>query len=108
MLVLDYTWTVPAAGSSSPTLNGVEIKFGPSYTVLYATCSTLASTQSFSLQTAPTSTGPWIGEGSTSLPGTATVSGGALLRLTGPYRFVRPLLNSVSTGTYTFRLIGVE
>ena len=70
--------------------------------------STVAATQSFSLQTAAHSSGPWVTEGSTSVPGTATVTGAAVLRLVGPYAFVRPYINSASTGNYTFRLIAAR
>jgi len=104
MLELKQTWT---STGSSGGLTAVEAPFGVSYTALFCQASTLASTQSFALQTAQRSTGPWFTEGSTSIAATANVSAQAVLRLTGPYLWVRPYLNSESTGTYTLTLVAV-
>lgn len=106
MLEHDYQWT--SDGASSGGLTAVQIQAGCSQLVLYGQSSTLASTNSFALQSAQQSTGPWFTEGSTSFSATATVIGQSALRLTGPVRWVRPYLNSASTGTYTFRMIAVE
>ena len=113
MLEVDHTWVVPAAGSSL----GVSTNVAPSvvlklkvpclHVALYCQASTIASTQSFSLQTAQSSAGPWATEGSTAVSANGTSNSCDVLRLTGPYLFARPRLNSVSTGSYTFRLVGV-
>ena len=104
-VVIDQGWT---STGSSGALTAVEVKSPPSYSALYCECSTIASTQSFSVQTAAHSSGPWVSEGSTSIPATGSVTGAAVLRVTGPYGWVRPYLNSASTGDYSFRLIGVD
>ena len=104
-VVVDQGWT---STGSSGALAAIEIKSPPSQSVLYCECSTIASTQSFAFQTAAHSSGPWVTELSTSVPATGAVTGAAVLRLTGPYGYVRPYLNSASTGDYSFRLIGVD
>jgi hypothetical protein len=109
VILIDHVWAIPAAGSSSPTIDAIELKHeAPSYSALYCAASTLATTQSFSVQTAISTAGPWVTEGSTSLPATGNAAGANVLRLTGPYRCIRPVLNTASTGTYTFRLVAVE
>jgi hypothetical protein len=104
MLLIDQPWT---STGSSGGLDAVQVPDGVTESVLYAETSTIATTQSFSLQTGLASTGPWFTEGSTALAATANVAAIAALRLTGPYKWVRPYINSASTGTYRFRLIGV-
>lgn len=104
MLEVNHTWT---STGSSGALTAYEVQAGVTQSVLYCQASTLASTQSFSLQTAISSAGPWFTEGSTSVAATASATALANLRLTGPYTWVRPYLNSASTGNYTFRLIGI-
>lgn len=104
---INHVWT--STGSSG----GIANPFGQNdcgvlNTVLYCQSSTLASTQSFSLQTALASTGPWFTEGSTSISATANAGSLDALRLTGPWLYLRPYLNHSSTGTFTFRLVGVR
>lgn len=105
MLEINKLWT---STGSSGGLEGVYVGAGVTQSVLYLQSSTLASTQSFSMQTAISSGGPWFTEGSTSIGATANVTALAALRLTGPYLWVRPYLNSASTGTFSFRLVGVR
>ena len=59
------------------------------------------STNGITIQTGPNSTGPWFNEASTVL----AVSGGAVLRVTGPFIWVRPYWTS--TGG-TVRCVGVS
>ncbi len=109
ILEVNRTWVIPAAGSSVAglTLSPVKLDVPPLHTALYLESSTLASTQSFALQTAISSGGPWVTEGSTSASPTNSATACDVLRLTGPYIFARPKLLSGSTGTYTFRLVAV-
>jgi hypothetical protein len=100
MLELNYTWT---HDGTSGGLDGVYIAAGALESALYVQHSTLASTQSFSLQTAQQSSGPWFTEASTSISTGAV--GQVVLRMTGPYLWVRPFFHSESTGTYTIRLL---
>lgn len=60
-----------------------------------------ASTATVSVQSGPTSTGPWITEASTTL----STAAATVLRVTGPFAWVRPFNNS--TGVVTVRVIGV-
>lgn len=107
MRIIDQTGT--STGSSGAVFT-VEILGSrwPTQSALYCSGSTLASTQSFAIHTASHSSGPWVVEGSTSLAATGSVSAAAVLRLTGPYSFLRAYLNSASTGAYTLRLIGTD
>lgn len=102
MLELDYQWT--SAGSSG-ALTAISLSGFHQNSVLFCQASTLASTQSFAFQTAQNSTGPWFTEASTAIAATSLASAQTNLRLTGPYTYMRPYVNSASTGTYTFRLI---
>lgn len=104
MLLVDQPWT---STGSSGGLAAIQVPDGVMESVLYCQASTLATTQSFSLQTAINSSGPWFIEASTALAATANDAAAANLRLTGPYKWVRPRLNSASTGTYHLRLLGV-
>ncbi len=109
ILEVNKTWVIPAAGSSVAglTLSPLKMDVAPLYTALYLESSTLASTQSFALQTAISSGGPWVTEGSTSCSATNNSTTCDVLRLTGPYVFARPKLLNASTGVYTFRLVAV-
>lgn len=109
ILEVNRTWAIPAATSSVAglTLSPVKLGVAPLYTALYLESSTIASTQSFALQTAASSAGPWVTEASTSVSATNNSTTCDVLRLTGPWVFARPKLNSGSTGTYTFRLVAV-
>jgi hypothetical protein len=104
MSLLDQSFSPD--GSSGPTA-AIKVHSPPSYTAMYVQCSTLASTQSFEFQTAIESTGPWFVEGSTALAATNSVSAAAVLRLTGPYGYVRANLKTNSTGTYLIRILAV-
>lgn len=102
MLETNFSWT---STGSSGALAAIELAAGCQSLALYAHASTIASTQSYSLQTAPSSGGPWATEASTSIGATANAEAVAVLRLSGPTIWARPYLNSASTGTYRFRLI---
>jgi len=104
MFEINQTWT---STGSSGGLTPVYLGGGCMDAALYAQASTLASTQSFAFQTAQESTGPWFTEGSTSIGATANASAQAVLRVTGPFLWMRPYLHSASTGTYQLRLIAV-
>jgi hypothetical protein len=104
VLEIDYTWTTD--GASSGGLAGVQLRYGVIESVMTCQTSTLASTTSWSFQTAQESSGPWFTEASTSIS-TAVVSQTAL-RITGPYKWARPYLHSASTGSFQFRLVGVS
>jgi len=105
LLEHDFSWTsIGTTVAGGVALDAVQLPFPPTESVLYATASTLASTQSYSFQTGLASTGPWVTENSTTLPAASA----SRIRLTGPYPWMRPILNSASTGTYTFRLIAVR
>ncbi len=101
MLEVDYVWT---STGSSGGLTPLHVAWSATQSVVYAGHSTLASTQSVAIQTAPASSGPWATEVGQAMP-TGAVAQYAI-RFTGPYKWIRPYINSNSTGTYTFRLIG--
>ena len=105
MVEVELSWT---STGSSGALTSALVNMGAVQTALYCEASTIATTQSFAIQTAAHSTGPWVTEGSTSVGGGAAATGAAVLRLTGPFKYVRPYLNSASTGNYTFRLLGAS
>lgn len=90
---------------SSGALTVVAIPFGLEM-VMYFSNDTIATTQSIRLQTAPDSTGPFVTEASTSISTVGSTAG--VFRLTGPTPFVRPYLNTASTGTYRVRIIAVS
>jgi hypothetical protein len=109
MLEHDFRWTVDRTESSiGSTFTAINIPFPPTDSVLYLNASTLATTQSFAFQTALDSTGPWITENSTAINSNGTSNSAARIRVTGPYPWMRPLLNTASTGTYIFRLVAVR
>lgn len=100
---LNHVWTSTGASGG---LTAVRV-YGPiSQSALYCQFSTLATTNSVSLQTAQESSGPWFTEGSTSI--STLASGQVVLRMTGPYDWARPYIHTASTGLYQFRLIGVS
>lgn len=101
MLEVDFTWS---STGTSGGLAAVHVQAAVRDSVLYCHHSTLASTQSFGFQTAIASTGPWYTEGTGAV--STALNGLVAVRVTGPYVFMRPYLNSASTGTYTFRLLG--
>lgn len=102
-LVVNQGWL---STGSSGGLPAIELPISAAYTVLYIDHSTLATTQSFSYQSAQYSSGPWFVEASTQLSTAVSTRFG--LRVTGPVGpFVRPYLHTTSTGTYNFILYGV-
>lgn len=91
---------------SSGGLPAIELLLSAAYTVMYVDHSTLATTQSFSFQSAQESSGPWFLEGSTQLSTATSTRFG--LRVTGPVGpWVRPYLHTESTGLYNVILLGV-
>lgn len=105
----DFVWAVDRTESSvGSTFAALKMPFPPTESALYLSASTLASTQSFAFQTAQASSGPWVTENSTVIAADGSSASAARIRVTGPYRWMRPALNSVSTGTYTFRLTAVR
>ena len=103
MLEIAKTWT---STGSSGGLDAVRIIGTPVESVIYVQFSTLATTQSWSFQSAQDSTGPWMIEASGTISTAASTQ--VSIRLSGPFGWVRPYLHTVSTGTYQFRLIGVS
>jgi hypothetical protein len=103
MLEINHAWT---STGSSGGLDAVEVRFGVAQSVLSVLFSTLATTNSVSFQTAQGSSGPWFTEGSTSI--STAAAGLVVLRVTGPYTWMRPYLHTASTGTYALRLTGVS
>ncbi len=105
MFEIDYAWT---STGTSGGLTPVFLAAGAIQSVLTIAASTIASTQSVSFQTASESSGPWFTEASTGLGVSATLPQAAVLRVTGPYKWMRPYLHSASTGTYNLRLTAVS
>lgn len=105
MIEFIHTWTT--AGSTA-ALTPVAVPDGVLYSALYVQSSTIATTNSFQFQTAQESTGPWFVEASTAVAADANAAGQAVLRLTGPYLFMRPQFKTASTGVYTIKLIGAS
>jgi hypothetical protein len=103
LLEINQTWT---STGSSGGLTPVYLASACADAVLKITHSTLASTQSISLQTAGSSAGPWVNEATASF--STAVSTAAAIRVTGPFLWMRPYLHSESTGDYTFRLVAVS
>lgn len=99
MLEVDKRWT---STGSSGALTAIHTDGFQQQSILYITHSTLATTNSVSLQTAPESTGPWVIEATASL--STAVSSAAAIRVTGPYKWVRPYIHTASTGDYVFHL----
>ena len=103
-LIVKQGWT---SSGASGGLSAILLPTPPTYSVLYVDHSTIATTQSFSLQSAKGSTGPWVNEASTSIS-TTVGSTRNLLRVTGPLGpYVRPYLHTASTGAYNLEFIGV-
>lgn len=105
MLETNYTWSWD--GSSGAIGTPVEVGCAALHSALYVQSSTIASTLSFQFQTGTSSGGPFVTEASTSVSATATVTGLDVLRLTGPYQWMRPYSITKSTGTHIVRLIAV-
>lgn len=103
-LELNHNWT---HDGTSGGLTPVQVQSAALYSALYLQCSTIASTFSFQFQTSPSSNGPWVTEASTSASATGSVTSQDVLRLTGPYEWMRPYFVTKSTGTHIVRLIAV-
>lgn len=107
MLVIAHTWNSTGSSAGAIALAAVKLPSPPMHSVLMLEASTLATTQSFSFQVAQNSSGPWFTENSTAIAATANASAAATIRVTGPFQWMRPQLNTASTGVYNFRLLGV-
>lgn len=103
-LEINHNWTTDG---SSGGLTPVQVQSAAIHSALYLQCSTIASTFSYQFQTAPTSAGPWVIEASTAAQATASATSQDVLRVTGPYEWMRPYFVTKSTGTHILRLIGV-
>lgn len=103
MLEIDFQWT---STGSSGGLTPVHTHGLCMESVLYVAHSTLATTNSVSFQTAAESTGPWVVEAT----GTASTAASTAfaIRVTGPYKWMRPYIHTASTGDYVLRLTGVS
>ena len=103
MFELNHVWTFDG---TSGGLTPVEVQFPPTESALFVQNSTIATTNSFSFQTAQASSGPWFTEASTSVSTLAAAQ--TVLRVTGPYLWMRPYFPTKSTGAYTVRLLAVR
>lgn len=101
MLEVDHPWT---STGSSGGLTPVYTDGFQTESVLVITHSTLASSNSISFQTGLSSAGPWIIE-ATGATGSTGLSSGFAIRVTGPYKWMRPYFHSASTGSFTLRLV---
>lgn len=106
MLEINHTWT--STGSTSGWNTPVKLDFPCVESVLSVSASSIASTTSFQFQTAQESTGPWAVEGSTSISADANNTSLDRIRVTGPFTWMRPVLKTAVSGTYTFKLLGVS
>ena len=104
ILEINHGWTF---NGDSGGLAAVQVAGGALHSALYVQASTVATTNSVQFQTSPQSTGPWVTEASTSLSATANAGSMDVLRLTGPYQWMRPYFPTKSTGAYIVRLIAV-
>lgn len=107
MFEITHAWT--STGSTGTWNTPVYMDFPTAELALYAQASTIATTNSFQLQTALSSGGPWLALGSTAIAATANADSLDVLRVTGPGAgWFRPVTKTASTGTYAFRLVGVS
>ena len=107
-LILSQVWT--STGSSGP-VGTVECRHGVRDITCYIAHSTIITTNSFSLQSAIESSGPWFVEGSTQLStgNAAAASTSFRLQITGPVGpWIRGYLHTASTGTYNVLVIGLD
>lgn len=107
MLEITHTWT--STGSTSGWNTPVYMDFPATALALYIQTSTIATTNSFQLQSAISSSGPWLTEGSTAITADANASGLDVIRVSaaaGPW--FRPVTKTASAGTYTIKLLGVS
>jgi Zn-dependent M28 family amino/carboxypeptidase len=106
MILLNQKWH--STGSSGPVASAIFLQSPVRDIALFINHSTLASTQSCSLQSAIESTGPWFVEGSTQIAA-ANASTGFKLAAQGPTgNWIRVYLHSNSTGDYDFQLVGFD
>lgn len=107
MKEIDVLLSTPGSSVAGEVLGPVAIPMGTMELVAYFSNSTIATTQSIRLDTAPDSTGPWVPEASTSISTVGSTSG--RFRVTGPCPWVRMVYQTASTGgNYQVRLIGVS
>ena len=104
ILEINHLWNWDG---SSGAIGSIEVQGAALHSALYVQASTIATTGSFQLQTAPSSAGPWFTEASTSISATASATSQDALRLTGPYQWLRAYSITKSTGTHVVRLIAV-
>lgn len=104
ILEANFSWS---SDGSSGGLAGYQVASAGLHTALYLQCSTIATTFSYSLQTAISSAGPWVTEASTSASATASATSLDVLRLTGAYEWIRPYFTTKSTGTHIVKLVVV-
>lgn len=97
MREFDQAW--PAV-TSSGAQEAVQVTGDPLKSAWYVQAST-GSTNTITIQSGPTSTGPWFDEGSTAV----AVGAVSVLRIDGPFGWVRPF--ATSTGAL-IRGIGVS
>lgn len=105
MIEGDYTFAWD--GSSGVIGSPINLQCSALHLAAYVQASTIASTASFNLQTAPSSGGPWATEGSTSISASASATSQDVLRLTGALAWVRCYTPTKSTGTHFLRYIAV-
>lgn len=103
MLEFDHSWT---STGSSGGLTPVHTHGLAMESVLFCGHSTLATTNSVSFQTAAESSGPWVVENTATL--STGISTAFAIRVSGPYKWMRPYIHTASTGDYSFRLTGVS
>lgn len=102
-LIVKQAWV---STGSSGSVGALEVPLGMSYATMYIDHSTLATTQSFSFQSAQESSGPWFIEGTTQIATAASTR--FKFQITGPVGpWVRGYLHTASTGTYNVFLLGV-
>ena len=105
MLTIKQGW---ASTGSSGALAVIQVQNSENFTqgVVFLDCSTLATSQSFNLESAQESTGPWFTETSTVI--STAISTNFAMRFAGPIGpFVRPRLLTSATGFYDVLLVGV-
>lgn len=92
---------------SSGIIGTVECKHGVQNVTCYVNHSTLASSNTFEVQTAIESSGPWFSEGSTAISTAASTT--FRLQITGPVApFIRARLQNASTGQFNVLFIGLD
>jgi hypothetical protein len=99
---VEHRWVVASdTAASTGGLDGIAVLGDVLEWAFYAQTDA-GCTATVSIQTAATTSGPWVTEGSTNI----STSGAAVFRGTGPLRAVRPYITAKTTGGITFTLIG--